>query len=169
MNQLKFFLIAIAVTLVNVCPAQMMPRHTISAGGGNYESAVAHVSWTIGQSEPVATIYQPTVILHGGFQQNDAIPVSIQEVEREDEILLYPNPCEDQVTLDIKLQHPAELSIQLYDVRARLQFYKTISESSDHFKENIELGFLPPGIYNIKLMIRDEKSWSIQSIKVVKH
>lgn len=168
MKQLKLLLFVIAVSLVYTSSAQTMPRHAISSGGGNFESASAHVSWTIGQSEPVSTIYQPTIILHGGFQQYVAIPVSIQEVENEDKVLLYPNPCNDYVILELELRHNSETSYQLYDAWAKLLLSKTIPGQTNSIKEIIDLSSLSPGIYNLKLLIRNEKSWSIQSIKLIR-
>ncbi|MEN8224496.1 MAG: T9SS type A sorting domain-containing protein [Bacteroidota bacterium] len=167
MKQLKLLLI-VFVASAFTCSAQLMPIHVISAGGGNYQSAAAHISWTIGQSGPVASTYQPTVIFHGGFQQYLTSPVSVPEMKKEEAILLYPNPCTDQIVMDIMLDRPSEISYQLYDAGARLVLNESVQGVTNNFNKLLDLGSLSPGIYNLKLMIKDDSSWSIQSLKIIK-
>lgn len=168
MKQLKFILIVVAVAMAYNCPAQMMPRHAISAGGGNYESAMIQLSYTIGQSEPVETFAYPSITFHGGFQQFVFIPVSVPEQEQECEILLYPNPCTNRVVLDVEMSGLTELSYLLYDTEASLLATKTLKVGNDRLQETISMESMPPGIYNLKLLIIDKDSWNVHSIKIIK-
>jgi len=169
MRQLKLLHFVFAVSLVYTSSAQMMPRHAISSGSGNFESVTAHISWTIGQSEPVTTIYQPTVILHGGFQQFVEFPVSVAENKRDSEILLYPNPCNAYIILDIKLDYTASLSYRLYDFSGKLLLSKEIQSESNNFREIIDLEDYSHGVYNLLLFTENGFNCSIESLKLIKN
>ena len=127
MKQLKLLLFLIAVSLAYTSSAQMLPRHVFCSGGGNFESAAMHVSWTIGQAQTVATFYEPTIIFSAGFQQFDDQPVMIQEMIRESQILVYPNPCTGQASVIVKSPKYQDITVLVRNlvgqVIARDQLY----------------------------------------------
>lgn len=157
----------IAVSLLQPCQAQTMPRHTVSAGSGNFESSLLQVSWSIGQSEPIESVTQPTVILHGGFQQYDAVPVSVPEPYREEDILIYPNPCHDYIILNAKLREPSVLSYQIHDIRARSLISGAEQAASGTFIKKIDLSKLLPGIYHLQISVRENSMPKMHSLKII--
>ena len=63
-------------------------------------------------------------------------------MKQEKDIIVYPNPFAEK--LQIESENPI-VEIQIFDVFGKLVFQKTKSTNQ------IELGFLPKGIYLLKL------------------
>ena len=169
MKQLKLLLIVIAVTLAYTGYAQELSRHVFSSGGGNFESAAMHVSWTIGQAEPVATFSQPTVILSAGFQQFDDQLVSVEEVNMESNFQVYPNPCSDNIRLDVQFEQSSGLSYRLYDFSGKMLISKEIPGQATSFQEIIDLSNLAPGMYNLMVIIKNANTMTYESIKLIRN
>ena len=168
MKHLKPLLVVIAVLLTFAGFSQELPRHVFSSGGGNYESVVMHVSWTIGQAEPVATTFQPTVILSSGFQQFDDQLVSVKERSEENEFLVYPNPCSDYVHLQMEFNQATEITYTLYDFSGKALFGKELS-GHHSYREHIDLGELAPGMYNLMITNTNGVDKQIKSIKLIRN
>jgi len=168
MKQLKLFLGVVAVAFLQPVLAQTMPRHTLAAGSGNFESASLHVSWTIGQAEPVATVIQPTLIFCGGFQQYDAVPVAIREENAPGQLEVFPNPCIDYLVLKAELEGMTNISYRLLDVNARVLASHEMSSPPGIFKEKLDVSILPPGIYNLMVLLGDQLRTRVHSFKIIK-
>ena len=167
MKHFKPLLVVIAVSLAITGFSQELPRHVTSAGGGHYETVAIHASWTIGQAEPLATTYQPTLILSSGFQQLDDLPVSVTEINEEGEFLVYPNPCSDHVQLNVKFGLPTGVSYTLYDFSGKALISKKLSGESS-YQEHIDLSNLPPGMYNLMLTTASGADKQMKSIKLIR-
>ena len=169
MKHLKLLLIVIAVSLAYTGTSQELSRHVFSAGGGNYQSGAIHVSWTIGQAEPVATSYQPTVIISAGFQQFDDQMVSVEEVNVESNFLVYPNPCSEYIRLDVQFEQSSSLSYKLYDFSGKMLLSKEMPVQATSFQEVIDLSDLAPGMYNLMVIIDNGNTTSYESIKLIRN
>ena len=169
MKHLKLLLIVIAISLAYTGTSQELSRHVFSSGGGNYQTGAMHVSWTIGQAEPVATSYQPTVILSAGFQQFDNQLVSVQEVNVERFFQLYPNPCSDNIRLDVQFEQSSSLSYRLYDFSGKMLISKEIPGQATSFQEVIDLSDLAPGMYNLMVITENGTTTSFKSIKLIRN
>ncbi len=168
MKHLKPLLMVIAVSLTFTGISQELPRHVFSSGGDNYSTASVQLSWTIGQAEPVATTYQPIVILSSGFQQFDDQLVSVREVGKDHKILLYPNPCKDFVRLELSFEQDTEVCYSLYDFSGRTLFQQKLS-GQDSYQESIDLSDLPSGIYNLMLNIGSGNDRELKSFKLIRN
>jgi hypothetical protein len=169
MKHLKLLLAVIVVSLAYSGTSQELSRHVFSAGGGNFESAVMHVSWTIGQAEPVASSSQPTVILCAGFQQFDDQLVSVQEVRLESNFQVYPNPCSEYVRLDVQFEQASDLSYRLYDFSGKMLLIKEIPGQATSYSEVIDLSNLAPGMYNLMVIVENGNTTSYESIKLIRN
>ena len=158
----------IAVSLTFTGFSQEIPRHVFCSGGDNYETAAVQLSWTIGQAEPEATSYQPTVILSSGFQQFDDTPVTVMEINEESEFLVYPNPCNDYVRFYAKFELPTGICYTLYDFSGKKLLRKELSGQSS-YQEVIDLNNLPPGIYNLMMTYTNGVDKSYKSIKLIRN
>ena len=158
----------IVVSLTFTGFSQELPRHVFSSGGDNYATASVQLSWTIGQGEPEATTYQPGVILSSGFQQFDDMLISVEEISREQDILLYPNPCKDFVRVNAEFEQSTEVVYTLYDFSGKALFSKKLSGQSS-YQEEIDLSNLPAGMYNVMLSIGSGADMQHQSIKLIRN
>jgi len=128
-----------------------------------------HVSWTIGQAEPVASSSQPTVILCAGFQQFDDQLVSVQEVRLESNFQVYPNPCSEYVRLDVQFEQASDLSYRLYDFSGKMLLIKEIPGQATSYSEVIDLSNLAPGMYNLMVIVENGNTTSYESIKLIRN
>ncbi len=151
----------------SVAVTQEMPRHVFGSGGGSHQVAALHVSWTIGQAEPIATTTQPTVILNSGFQQDDDFMVSTWEHPQENVIQVYPNPCTDRIHLATQVTAETTLGYHLYGSDGKKVAEKDFPLQSGSLHEIIDMSGVPPGVYN--LVIRKKGSTSEKgSFKIIK-
>ncbi len=170
MKNLKPFIVVMAVFLAFASKGQEMPRHVFSAGGGHHQSGALHLCWTIGQAEPLETSYQPNVILSSGFQQEDDIEVSLWEGEVETDLLLYPNPCQNNCHFRIATgSEISDLRWQLYDFSGKLVLEKSLPGTYMEVDQNLELGHHPPGVYNLRLFYRSGAEEQLKSIKIIRN
>ena len=168
MKHLKPLFLVIAVSLTITGFSQELPRHVFCSGGDNYSTAAVKLSWTIGQAEPLATTYQPSVILGSGFQQFDDQLVSVRENSEDHEILLYPNPCQAVTWLKADFSQTTLICYTLYDFSGKALFSQKLSGQSS-YQEAIDLGNLPPGIYNLMMTMESENMKYIESIKIIRN
>ena len=169
MKQLKTIIVVIAIILACEMQAQEMPRHAFCAAGGNYESVVMHVSWSIGQAEPMATIPQPEVIFSPGFQQYEDFTVSVQEVEEESRIQVFPNPCQDYAVLEFQPGQARLINYRLCDYSGRVVAGREFSRQSNSQRELIDLSGLSPGLYLLMVNLDEGKAISHETIKLIRN
>ncbi|MEL6658975.1 MAG: T9SS type A sorting domain-containing protein [Bacteroidota bacterium] len=70
---------------------------------------------------------------------------SSQEVEMEDEVLIYPNPVADQLRLQVKFE--VDQTYQIYSPTGQL----IVSGELDAGSSTIDLSNIPPGTYVLKI------------------
>jgi len=168
MKQFKpMLLLVIIVSCVLAGFSQEMPRHVFCAGGGNYETATVQLSWTIGQDQPLATTHDPIVILCSGFQQFDDQLVSVREEIPEHQITLYPNPCIDFVRLEASFDQNTPMAFTLFDLHGRALLKDRFSDKKSYHEE-IKLGGISPGIYNLVFIIGTGENAQTKSIKIIR-
>ena len=168
MKQLKLFLVVVAVALLQPALGQSMPRQAVAAGGGSFESASLHVSWTIGQAEPVATITQPSMIFCGGFQQYDAVPVAIREPQLLNSLSAFPNPCNEHVLLNTNFDQAAMVSFDLINTRAESILSEEWESPPGVFSKKIGTANLAPGPYFLRLTVRQADRTEVHSLMIIK-
>ena len=155
------------VSLVLSGYSQELSRHVFCTAGDHHKTAVVELAWTIGQAEPGATTYHPAVILCFGFQQQDDMLVSVQETEDGQEVLFYPNPCSGHAFMELSLKTASDVSYTLYDLHGRLVINGELQGQSYYYKQ-LDLGDLPPGIYNLIISYGSNQSKPIKSLKIIK-
>jgi hypothetical protein len=167
MKRVKPLLLVMVVTLTLTGYSQELSRHVFCTAGDHHKTAVVELAWTIGQAEPEATTFHPTVILCSGFQQQDDMLVSVEETEDGQEILFYPNPCSGQAFMKISLKTASDVTYTMYDLHGRIVLNGELQGQSYYYK-HLDLGDLPPGIYNLFISYGSDQSNPIKSLKIIK-
>ena len=147
--------------------SQELSRHVFCTAGDHHKTAVVELAWTIGQAEPGATTYHPAVILCSGFQQQDDMLVSVQETEDGQEILFYPNPCSGQASMELSLKTVLDVCYTMYDLYGRVVLSGEL-QGQAYYNKQLDLGDLPPGIYNLLISYGSDQSNPIRSLKIIK-
>lgn len=68
---------------------------------------------------------------------------------------LAPNPTEDLIRLELRLQHPERLEIMLTDVQQRRLFYQT--RQGAYITQTIDLRALPPAVYFLTVRLPNDQ------------
>lgn len=147
--------------------SQELSRHVFCTAGDHHKTAVVELAWTIGQAEPGATTFHPTLILCSGFQQQDDMLVSVKETEDGQQALFYPNPCTGQAFLELSLKTATDVSYTMYDLHGRVVINGEL-QGQAYYSKQLDLGDLPPGIYNLIILHSKDRSELIRSLKIIK-
>ncbi|MCC6460708.1 MAG: T9SS type A sorting domain-containing protein [Saprospiraceae bacterium] len=151
------------------CPAKMNLSADISpaAPGQNNGSASVQVGignppyrfeWNTGDSTqtvaqlPAGTF---TVTVIDAFGCSDVLifqilSVSAAEITGLKQLSLRPNPTAGQATLQVALDHPASMQLQLLDLMGRV-LWQAERQDTDTLLETIDLSAYPEGLYLLRL------------------
>ena len=171
-NNLLFIL---SVFLLFLFPKQGLGQNsdimnTINASGNNISSSTGSISYSIGQvffSNTENNTYQ---IAEGVQQSNlvknsntEDIDVPIDDVSPKVNVIIYPNPTTDFVTLTSDgLNFNKQLnSYQLYNYQGKLLKNNILKES----KTKINLSHLSTGLYLLQVFV-NESLW--KTFKIIK-
>ncbi len=150
----KLIFIFTFILATSVAFSQSIDRQVISSTGGYSEAGNISVSYTVG--EPMVETFEAgTIVLTQGFQQPDASPVGMEDINSGISILAYPNPTEGEIILDFTTTREMELSIGLMDVLGKqVSVTENISVSTGT-KHLMDLSALASGNYFIVLKSAD--------------
>lgn len=116
--------------------AQTVTPVLVSNDGGYSSLSNGSISWSIG--EPISETYNgPNQILTMGFHQPELnVSTLIKEQGNGSEILVFPNPVRDELTLNLSGLRSGKYEVSLNDVSGKL-IYQTecnIEENASTFK-----------------------------------
>jgi hypothetical protein len=157
----KQLLTLAAMALIGVVKAQTVMPEVLSSSGGSGQSAQASLAWTIG--EPVtATVSDGTNSLTQGFQQPTLlIATSQKNINELANLLFYPNPTSDFVTLKLDQSNQTPYNYKVFDSAGKL-----VNEGkATSANPNISFQGLASGQYTISLLNSNLKQQSISIIK----
>lgn len=89
--------------------------------------------------------------------------VGIEELFNEDNVLVFPNPSSDKITISIKDNSYSEMTIKCFDVLGNEVFELTTFNKTTH----MDVSQFSKGIYFIQLLSKDEKQLKSVIKKVI--
>ncbi len=109
--------------------------------------------------DPSGDIYSLIFTGFGGSANGDYIftkelvgsSVSVEEVESNQVLALYPNPASEQITLSYATSN-SELSIALFDITGKQVYNQQLNVVPGLNQEIISVSHLPAGIYQLSLI-----------------
>ena len=138
---------------------------TVYSNGGNYNSAAGgSISWTVGEpiSETYTTSSNKTTM---GFHQPElGVATLIKEQGGDKEVLVYPNPVKEALTINFSDLENGNYKVQLLDATGKLLFTNDL-EINDPSKK-IELNVSPYAEGNYFLKISN--SSFNKTVKIIK-
>jgi PKD repeat protein len=143
----------------------MYPSHTYSASGTF--SICVSTTVSCGQTDSYcinSNIFRTSESLTGPATIN-VIPTSvtgIAQTEKEIELIAFPNPIADELTMEVTTTNDNELTFVLVDALGRLVLTGNVNNS----KTTINTSNLEKGFYS--LSVTNEKGSSLKTIKLVK-
>ncbi|MBI3520762.1 MAG: T9SS type A sorting domain-containing protein [Bacteroidetes bacterium] len=97
------------------------------------------------------------------FNSTNVNGVGIEELFKEENIAVYPNPASDKITIAIKDNTYAEIQIRCYDVLGKVVYETTTFNKISQ----IDVSAFSKGIYFIQLQSKDDRSMRSVTKKVV--
>jgi hypothetical protein len=145
------------------CYSNMNAQQAIVATGGEATGSNGNASYSIGQ-----VVYTTNSGVNGSVIQGVQQPYEISTVLGTEvksinlQLLVFPNPSSDFITLEAKDYNFQTLNYQLYDVSGKV----FINAETDKEITKIEIGNLPKAIYFLK--ITDNKK-EVKTFKIIKN
>jgi len=150
-----------AFALLGALKAQTLMPQVVSSSGGSGQNAQGSLDWTIG--EPVtATVSDGNSTLTQGFQQPTLSLVTAQNENNPSvNMLVYPNPTADFVTLKFDNVNESQFNYKIFDIAGKL-----VNEGrATSANPNISFLGLASGTYTISLINQNAKTQNISIIK----
>lgn len=136
-----------------------------SFGDGNY-SGDPSPTHTYAQSGNYIVHVDVSNICGSVYDSISTHIVSVEEKEKERNIVIYPNPSRDKVTIENKTSQLIE-EIKIFDVHGREMYKKDLKNNSNTNNiTELDISFLPTGMYWIYITIENERI--IEKVKVIK-
>ncbi len=154
MKTIKIFLFCILQ--FSISNAQQL--EVINSGGGFHENDQGSLTFSIGEVV-IETISQGELYLTQGFCQANLTVTPGPGPNYE--ILAYPNPAKDFVTLEIKRNDLNNLNYLLYDINGSLLISNQITSN----KSSIPFSPLAPATYILRII---ENQIEVKSFKIIK-
>lgn len=143
--------------------AQNLARNIVSSAGGNFSNPNVSVSYTIGETV-VGSLGNGVVTINQGFQQADeTTTVGVTTFLDATQILVYPNPTNNSVKVDLYSATNVEVRWELVDATGQISLS---SQSPIVGSTSIDFTTLPSAIYY--LVLRNTATGAQQSIPIVK-
>jgi len=154
-------IITILVVLLWVSLAQA--QGSANSSGGNATGSGGSVAYSVGQ-----VIYTTNTGNSGNAAQGvqhayEIFTVGIKKTELNISLTAFPNPTEDNLTLQISEHNNEKLLYQLFDMQGKLLSNGEITEQ----QIIINTGNLPSATYFISIVNQENKK--IQSFKIIKN
>ncbi len=155
----------IVLLVTSVCMGGLLQaQQSVNAGGGNATGSGGSVAYSIGQVF-YNTHTSQTGLLAQGVQQ--AFEISVITLSKEStpislQVLAYPNPTAETLTLQVSHDQDKNRSYQLVDVTGRVLETNTIKAS----KTSILMSHFSNATYFLKVL---EDTKELQTFKIIKH
>ncbi|MEO5571097.1 MAG: T9SS type A sorting domain-containing protein, partial [Bacteroidia bacterium] len=78
---------------------------------------------------------------------------------------IYPNPANDFINISFTLREEKNVSVEIYDLFGREVFEKELQTSNSKLQTTLDVSFLSPAIYFIKVIV-DGKSMVQKVVKM---
>ena len=162
-KQPSFFisLIYSVVLLYNNDVLGQLHHQMLSSQGGlkQTESGII-VSQTIGQTSVTGNYSNRNLTVGQGFQQSKVGRLNIKGLNKETALTIFPNPFEDQITINYNAQEL--VSVTIFDMAGKLIYKNNLSFISQN--NTIDVSFFSSGIYLVRLQSKLNTSYT----KIVK-
>ncbi|MFZ1679193.1 MAG: PKD domain-containing protein, partial [Saprospiraceae bacterium] len=96
----------------------------------------------------------------------ESAPVATENPEKSITIQLLPNPTDGNVILTGQKVLGGSLTLNIFSATGKIAFNKEINASEEHWKENLSLTHLVPGVYIIKVTSDNGSVWTQKLIKL---
>lgn len=142
--------------------AQSISPEVLSSAGRSFRGVSIQIDWTLGETA-ITSLQTPYQQITQGFHQpHHAITNDLPE--KAGQIIVFPNPTQDVLQVEMLFIQDRHVHIQLYDVSGKLLWTREVSGQS--ILQEVNLSTYPNGNYLLCFSI-DQNEFS-QSFKIQK-
>ena len=138
-------------------------QQAATATAGAAVGSGGNIAYIVGQVVYTTNMGTSGTVTQGVHQYYEIITLGIKEIKLDISISIFPNPTEDNLTMQIRDYNNEKLSYQLFDMQGKLLNNGLVSAR----QTIINTVFLPPAIYFINVVNQENKQ--LQSFKIIKN
>ncbi len=160
-------------TIVFLCLASLMMKAqtvnpTVVSSNGDYsQNTQGSIEWTLG--EVVSDTYTSSAnITTMGFHQPEAMGVAslIKEQGNLSEVLVYPNPVIDELTINLEGLEESNYKFELYDGIGKLVFSSSVLITNQNKLSKLNLAEFAAGNYYLKITSNNNFNKTVKINKI---
>ena len=102
-------------------------------------------------STPLSINQDGNILLIDDMDLKSNLTVGVQSVENNSTVLVFPNPCQNQITVQFTSSSNANASLQLYSVEGKLLSTNVVASGKGKNTSTISTANLSEGIYHYVL------------------
>lgn len=137
--------------------AQYKQRSSLGMSGSSSSITIGdskyYISSSVGQKSVIGTIGNDTFTMRQGFQQPPIRVMAMPDSNSVIEVVVYPNPVDNFVTVIFGSMVESDIVSTLYDIRGRV-ITTTIMAPTQSFQ--VDMSLLASGTYILKIIIASE-------------
>ena len=156
----KTFLIVI-VNILSIIYLQA--QDAVVSTGGDASGSGGTAAYSVGQVIYTTNTSSSGTISEGVQQAYEIYSVGIIETKLNISLLIFPNPTNNKITLQIQDYNNEKLTYHLFDVQGKLLINKAIISN----QTQINMSDLPSATYFINVVSQENKK--VQSFKIIKN
>ncbi len=164
----RIILVLLFLSGTLIMSAQVQILNSVVASAGNYATSGAiSLSWTLGEVA-VTTISAGNLMLNQGFQQpwELIIGTSVPELEINWSVKAFPNPVQDQLNVEFKLDKQADrFSMEIMDITGKRLFVRKAEVIQNEQVVQLDFSQYKEGIYILRVVSEDEKIHRVYKIR----
>lgn len=166
---MKRILVIIWLLAATGAYAQNNGPSTINASGGTKQIGSNTFEWSIAEMTVINTFSSASLVLTQGVLQPMVWPTSISNTTfRNGDMHIYPNPVENDLTLDCNFSNGGNLNYSLLDMTGKLIRTSDVQLHNGKEKINISFSGLATGDYLLRVIYNQQGTNSVASYKISK-
>lgn len=118
---MKQILFTVLLTIPILSNAQLISREFIGSAGEELSSTNIQLNISVGEAV-ITTLESPNIVLTQGFQQPEVNLGTVDELQLNNEISMYPNPATDELHLKFLSDELSseQITVRIFDVGGQL-------------------------------------------------
>jgi hypothetical protein len=149
--------------------AQSIGPSTLDAAGGSAGLSGNTYEWSVGDMAVITTFTSGSLVVTQGTLQPFHIPTGINKITLDQQLKAYPNPANNTVFLDYKLENSGKLEYSVHDIAGKTIMQKTLVVASGNNKESINVAAFANATYMLNVTFKpNEGQAQTVSFKIIK-
>ena len=159
MKRLLFIVVALAIT--NLANAQTASPELVSSAGESFNNASYQLDWSIGECI-TQTQSAGSYVITQGFHQNSYVVTAVEDLAKDINISVYPNPTADLLTVNLEASARPSSVLTITDLNGKV--LQQAEATAD--KEQLDFSNYANGVYFLSVK---QGNQLIKSFKIIKN